>query len=118
MSFLASDGTTRSRGLWTIVPAYWWFCRPRPSISTKVTDEVSFALEKGKTVILILHRECAIPFRLHRVQYIDLRHDNPRGLAELKILVVRARTQGAHSGLPIREERIRKSQELPHLLIQ
>ena len=57
--------------------------------SMNVMDEVSFALEKGKTVIPILHRECVIPFRLRRVQYIDLRRDYARGLAELvKILGV------------------------------
>src|SRR5215472_16760734 len=51
--------------------------------STNVMDEVSFALEEGKTVIPILYRDCAIPFRLRRVQYIDLRHDYDHGLAEL-----------------------------------
>jgi TIR domain/Sel1 repeat len=73
--------------------------------STNVMDEVSFALEKGKTVIPILHRECEIPFRLRRVQYIDLRHDYPRGLAELlKILVV----QRADAGGTIRAADSRK----------
>jgi hypothetical protein len=55
--------------------------------STNVMDEVSFALQEGKTVIPILYRDCAIPFRLRRVQYIDLRFEYSHGLAELlKIL--------------------------------
>jgi hypothetical protein len=55
--------------------------------STNVMDEVSFALQEGKTVIPILYRDCGIPFRLRRVQYIDLRFDYSDGLAELlKIL--------------------------------
>jgi hypothetical protein len=55
--------------------------------STNVMDEVSFALEEGKTVIPILYRDCGIPFRLRRVQYIDLRFEYSHGLAELlKIL--------------------------------
>lgn len=55
--------------------------------STNVMDEVSFALEEGKTVVPILYRDCAIPFRLRRVQYIDFRKDYQHGLAELlKIL--------------------------------
>src|SRR5215472_13500840 len=55
--------------------------------STNVMDEVSFALEEGKTVIPILYRDCAIPFRLRRVQYIDLRFDYSHGFTELlKIL--------------------------------
>jgi hypothetical protein len=52
--------------------------------STNVMDEVSFALQEGKTVIPILYRDCAIPFRLRRVQYIDLRFDYSNGLAELR----------------------------------
>jgi hypothetical protein len=51
--------------------------------STNVMDEVSFALQEGKTVIPILYRDCAIPFRLRRVQYIDLRFEYSHGLAEL-----------------------------------
>jgi hypothetical protein len=55
--------------------------------STNVMDEVSFALQEGKIVIPILYRDCGIPFRLRRVQYIDLRFDYSHGLAELlKIL--------------------------------
>jgi len=52
--------------------------------STNVMDEVSFALQEGKTVVPILYRDCAIPFRLRRVQYIDLRFDYSHGLAELR----------------------------------
>src|SRR5271166_3494425 len=63
--------------------------------STNVMDEVSFALEEGKTVIPILYRDCAIPFRLRRVQYIDLRRDYARGIAELlKILATGHRDAG------------------------
>jgi hypothetical protein len=51
--------------------------------STNVMDEVSFALEEKKHVIPILHRDCAIPFRLRRVQYLDFRHDYACGLKEL-----------------------------------
>src|SRR6516164_7946512 len=55
--------------------------------STNVMDEVSFALQEGKTVVPIFFRDYAIPFRLRRVQYIDLRFDYSHGLTELlKIL--------------------------------
>jgi TPR repeat protein len=64
--------------------------------STNVMDEVSFALEEGKTVIPILYRDCGIPFRLRRVQYIDFRRDYEHGLTELlKILAAQHRnTEG------------------------
>jgi photosystem II stability/assembly factor-like uncharacterized protein len=55
-----------------------------PSVnSDNVMDEVSFALEEGKTIIPILFKDCPIPFRLRRVQYIDFRTDYQRGLREL-----------------------------------
>ena len=51
--------------------------------STNVMDEVSFALEEEKTVIPLIHKDCAIPFRLRRVQYVDFRRDYARALKEL-----------------------------------
>lgn len=48
--------------------------------STNVQDEVSFALETQKIVVPVLYRDCAIPFRLRRVQYVDFRSDYARGL--------------------------------------
>ena len=64
--------------------------------STNVMDEVSFALEEGKTVIPILYRDCVIPFRLRRVQYIDLRHDYDHGLSELLKLLAEQRSTVAN----------------------
>lgn len=69
--------------------------------SMNVMDEVSFALEKGKTVIPILHRECVIPFRLRRVQYIDLRRDYDHGLAELLKILGVERSEAARSAVAI-----------------
>lgn len=51
--------------------------------SNNVMDEVSFALEERKVVIPVLHQECKIPFRLRRVQYVDLRGDYAAGVGEL-----------------------------------
>ena len=51
--------------------------------STNVMDEVSFALEEGKTVIPVLYRDCKIPFRLRRVQYVDFRADYDEGVRQL-----------------------------------
>ena len=56
---------------------------PESVDSTNVMDEVSFALEEKKRVIPVLYRDCKIPFRLRRLQYIDLRVDYEKGLAEL-----------------------------------
>lgn len=48
--------------------------------SDNVRDEVSFALSRQKRVIPVLYRDCDIPFRLARLQYIDFRPDYTRGL--------------------------------------
>jgi TIR domain len=80
---LARDLKTAGASVWLdqldITPGQRWdravedvrncFCKlvilsPTSVKSTNVTDEVSFALEKGKTVIPIIHRDCTIPFRL------------------------------------------------------
>jgi TIR domain len=51
--------------------------------SPNVMDEVSLALEDGKTVVPVLHRECRIPFRLRRLQYVDLTLNYEAGLDRL-----------------------------------
>ena len=55
--------------------------------STNVQDEVAFALEEEKNVVPVLYRDCTIPFRLRRLQYVDFREDYDSGLNRLiKIL--------------------------------
>jgi len=51
--------------------------------SMNVMDEVSFALEKQKTVIPIVIQDCVIPFRLRRIQYADFRLEYAHGLKAL-----------------------------------
>jgi hypothetical protein len=52
--------------------------------SNNVLDEVSYALDKQKTLIPILHRDCDIPFRIRRFQHLDFRTDYDHMLAELR----------------------------------
>jgi hypothetical protein len=51
--------------------------------STNVMDEVSLALEEGKTVLPVIHCQCKIPFRLRRLQYVDLTLNYKAGLGQL-----------------------------------
>ena len=44
---------------------------PDAVASDNVMDEVAYALDNGKRVVPVVVRECQIPFRLRRVQYID-----------------------------------------------
>lgn len=53
--------------------------------STNVMDEASFALDEKKTVIPVIYRDCSVPFRLRRLEYVDFRQeqDYAGGLKEL-----------------------------------
>jgi TIR domain len=51
--------------------------------STNVMAEVSRAQEEGKTVLLVIYRGCKIPFRLRRLQYVDLTLNYDAGLGRL-----------------------------------
>ena len=51
--------------------------------SENVLDEIDFALDKGKAIIPVLYRDCEVPLRIRRLQYIDFRSDYQRGLKTL-----------------------------------
>jgi len=51
--------------------------------SGNVSDQVSYALGRGKSVIPVIYRDCVVPFRLLRTQLIDFRADYDRGLRDL-----------------------------------
>lgn len=48
--------------------------------SDNVMDEVSYALEKDKKVIPVLLEECEIPFRIRRLQFVDLTTNYEEGI--------------------------------------
>ncbi|HEY4677477.1 MAG TPA: toll/interleukin-1 receptor domain-containing protein, partial [Candidatus Angelobacter sp.] len=51
--------------------------------SPNVMDEVSFALEESKEIIPLLHKDCMVPFRLRRLQWVDFRTDYASGFKAL-----------------------------------
>jgi TIR domain len=51
--------------------------------STHVMDEVSVALKRDKTVLPVIHGACKVPFRLRRLQYVDLTLNYDAGLGRL-----------------------------------
>jgi len=53
---------------------------PASAKSANVSDEVSFALSKTKQIIPVLFRDCDVPFRIARLQYVDFRNDYNTGL--------------------------------------
>lgn len=52
--------------------------------SHNVMDEVSYALEEGKTVVPVLYEACEIPFRLRRLQFADFTTSHEAGMATLR----------------------------------
>jgi hypothetical protein len=56
---------------------------PDAVVSKNVKDEVSFAIDEGKTLLPVLYRTCRIPLRLRRFQRFDLRSDYRHGLVKL-----------------------------------
>ena len=51
--------------------------------SRSVMDEVSYALDEGKYVVPVLHRQCKIPLRMRRLQYIDVAASYEDGLSRV-----------------------------------
>ena len=51
--------------------------------SENVMDEISLALNKGKTIIPVMIETCELPLRVHRAQWVDFREDYALGLTNL-----------------------------------
>jgi hypothetical protein len=58
--------------------------------SENVLDEVSFAIDEKKTIIPVLYRDCTVPFRLRRLQYVDFRSNYGDRLQQLATRLGRA----------------------------
>jgi hypothetical protein len=67
---------------------------PVSASSQNVLDEMSYGLETGKRIIPVLHKQCEIPFRLRRLQYVDFTGSYDRALAQL-VKAIRGREQPA-----------------------
>ncbi|HUZ59461.1 MAG TPA: TIR domain-containing protein [Hanamia sp.] len=76
---------------------------PESVKSNNVMDEVSFALENGKTIIPILLSECETSFRLRRLQRIDFTTDYQQGMDHLLEVLGHERTN-ATATLPKRDQ--------------
>ena len=79
---------------------------PDSVASTNVMDEVSFALGEKKTVVPVVYRDCTVPFRLRRLQYVDFRRDYDRGLKELLKTLPSGQT-----ATPLEEDRKKQDEE-------
>ncbi len=88
-----------------IAPRLIVILSPASVSSDNVMDEVSFALETGKTVIPVLLSQCTMPFRLRRLQHIDFTGDYQMGLSQLLEAV------GKTAGLNLKSKSLTKERE-------
>ena len=89
---------------------------PESVSSENVMDEVSFALDNKKTIIPVVYRECQIPYRLLRLQNIDLTRDYDDGLQQLvRSLSAAAGTESpaASAGAAIKREYGQHAPDVP-----
>ena len=80
--------------------------------SVNVLDEISFALETEKQIVPVLYRDCSIPLRIRRVQYLDFRADYAHALTGL----VAALGQSLEPSAPVpstNSERVNDTDQTP-----
>src|ERR1051326_2105568 len=82
---------------------------PESLASNNVLDEISYALEASKTVVPLLLRPCAIPFRLRRVQHVNFVSSYGSGLSHLlrSLHISAEANRGAQPALESRVSSIR-----------
>ncbi len=73
---------------------------PESVASENVMDEIAYAVSKTKHVFPILYRDCDIPYRLARVQYVDFRGSYETGLERLLEEIRLAPAPGEQAVLP------------------
>jgi TIR domain len=73
---------------------------PASVASRNVLDEVSYALDNHKVVIPVLYRDCEVPFRLRRLQYVDFRAEYALGFQGLLRTLQAPSSDGAISLRP------------------
>ena len=56
---------------------------PNSVASENVLDELSFAIHSGIRIIPVLYRDCKMPYRIARIQFVDFRTDYERGFRHL-----------------------------------
>jgi len=55
---------------------------PRSTASDNVADEISFAIDHGKSVLPVMIERCSLPLRITRMQVVDATQDYERALQQ------------------------------------
>jgi hypothetical protein len=73
---------------------------PKAVASQNVLDEVSFAMDEGKTLVPVLVERCTVPMRLRRLQYVDFTSGYETALGRLLVTLGVARTSVSRVATP------------------
>ena len=73
---------------------------PKAVASQNVLDEVSFALDEGKTIVPVLVETCTVPMRLRRLQYVDFTPGYETALGRLLVTLGVPHTSVSRTATP------------------
>ena len=81
---------------------------PNSVTSENVLDEIGSALSKKKTIIPVLYRDCEIPYRLNRIQYVDFRTDYSERFKSLLLAIGDPQEKSGSIPVPLARDRSRR----------
>ena len=81
---------------------------PKSVSSQNVLDEIGYALSKKKAIIPVLYRDCEIPYRLNRIQYVDFRTAYDEPLKYLLLAIEDAKENPEIVPVPVAHHRSRR----------
>ncbi|MBZ5688420.1 MAG: toll/interleukin-1 receptor domain-containing protein [Acidobacteriia bacterium] len=81
---------------------------PQSVSSQNVLDEIGYALSKKKSIIPVLYRDCEIPYRLNRLEYVDFRTAYDERLKDLLLAIGDAKENPKTIPVPVAHVRSRR----------
>jgi TIR domain len=81
---------------------------PKSVTSQNVLDEIGYALSRKKPIIPVLYRDCEVPYRLSRIQYIDFRTAYDERLKDLLLAIGDAKENPKTIAVPVAHDRSRR----------
>ena len=81
---------------------------PKSVTSENVLDEIGYALSRKKRIIPVLYRDCEVPYRLNRIQYVDFRNAYEEPLKYLLLAIGDAKGNPKTIPVPVAYDRSRR----------
>lgn len=81
---------------------------PTSVTSQNVLDEIGYGLSKKKTIIPVLYKDCEVPYRLSRIEYVDFRTAYDEQLKHLLLAIGDAKENPKTIPVPVTHNRSRR----------